>query len=72
MARYRQGPNYIAKKSLWPAFRWWNVILYMILIPVALIVLQLIKVDLPTLAEIKDGDEIVIAAPEYLGPRSES
>ena len=46
MARYRQSPNYIAKKSLWPAFRWWNVIFYMILIPAALIVLNLIKPDI--------------------------
>ena len=63
MARYRQSPNYIAKKSLWPAFRWWNVIFYMILIPAALIVLQLIKVDLPTLGELNDNDEVVIASP---------
>ena len=63
MARYRQSPNYIAKKSLWPAFRWWNVIFYMILIPAALIVLQLMKVDLPTLGELKDDDEVVIASP---------
>ena len=63
MARYRHSPNYIAKKSLWPAFRWWNVIFFMILIPAALIVLQLMKVDLPTLGELKEKDEVVIAAP---------
>ena len=63
MARYRHSPNYIAKKSLWPALRWWNVIFFMILIPAALIVLQLMKVDLPTLGELKEKDEVVIAAP---------
>ena len=46
MARFRQSPNYIAKKSLWPAFDWWNVIFYMVAIPTAIIVLQMIQPDL--------------------------
>ena len=62
MARYRQSPNYIAKKSLWPAFRWWNLIFYMILIPALLIVFQIMKVDAPVLTEFKDGDEVILAS----------
>ena len=41
MARYRQSPNYIAKKSLWPAFDWWNVILYLLVIPAAIVIMQI-------------------------------
>lgn len=46
MARYRHSPNYVARKSFWPAFRWWNIIFFMILIPAALIALTLIKPDI--------------------------
>ena len=41
MARYRQSPNYIAKKSLWPAFNWWNIVFFMIIVPAAIAVMQL-------------------------------
>ena len=46
MARYRQGPNYIAKKSLWLALNWWNVLFNTILIPAVIAVLTLIKPDI--------------------------
>lgn len=41
MARYRQSPNYIAKKSLWPAFNWWNILFYTLLIPGAIVIMQI-------------------------------
>ena len=41
MARYRQSPNYIAKKSLWPAFDWWNILFYMLVIPALIIIMQI-------------------------------
>ena len=46
MARYRQSPNYIAKKSLWPAFDWWNVMIYMMIIPTAIIIMQIVMPEL--------------------------
>ena len=49
MARFRQSPNYIAKKSLWPAFDWWNILFYMVVIPTLIIVLQISNPDLCSL-----------------------
>ena len=37
MARYRQ-PNYIARKTKWLAWDWWNIVFFIIAIPTAFII----------------------------------
>ena len=41
MSRYSQSPNYVARKTLWLAFDWWNVVIYTIVIPTLLVVLEI-------------------------------
>ncbi len=41
MSRYSQSPNYVARKTLWLAFDWWNVVIFTVIIPVALILLDI-------------------------------
>ena len=43
MSRYSQSPNYVARRTLWLAFDWWNVVLFTIIIPVALILLEIVS-----------------------------
>ena len=38
MARYRQTPNYVARKTGWLAWDWWNIVIYITLIPALLLV----------------------------------
>ncbi|MBQ9070904.1 MAG: hypothetical protein IJY23_06120 [Clostridia bacterium] len=41
MSRYSQSPNYIARKTLWLAFNWWNILFFVIAIPAALIFMNM-------------------------------
>ena len=45
MARYRHAPNYIARKSTWLAWDWWNILIYMTIIPAAFIILHFLMPD---------------------------
>ncbi len=40
-----ERPNIIARKSLWPAFKWWRVLLFWLIIPLIMIIVDCIKLS---------------------------
>ncbi len=43
MARYRYEPNYVARKSILPAFKWWRILFFWLIIPLILLVAHIIR-----------------------------
>ena len=46
MARYSREPNYVARKTMWLAWDWWNILFGMLLIPTLIIVCYIRYTDM--------------------------
>ena len=43
MARYKYEPNYIAKQSILPAFKWWRILFFWLVIPLISLIAHIIR-----------------------------